>query len=35
VYKLYAESFRGRSHLDAVVAEAKRIVGGALGESAP
>jgi len=31
VYKLYAESFQGQSHLDAIVNEAKRIVGSALG----
>jgi phosphoglucomutase len=31
VYKLYAESFRSRSHLDAIVTEAQRIVGNALG----
>jgi phosphoglucomutase len=30
VYKIYAESFRGPEHLDAIVAEAKRIVGNAL-----
>src|SRR5687767_5818401 len=31
VYKLYAESFQSRSHLDEIVAEAKRMVAGALG----
>jgi phosphoglucomutase len=31
VYKLYAESFKGRSHLDAIVAEAQRIVAAAIG----
>ena len=30
VYKVYAESFRSAGHLDAVVAEAQRIVAGAL-----
>jgi phosphoglucomutase len=30
VYKVYAESFKGQSHLDAIVTEAKRIVGNAL-----
>ncbi|HKB01497.1 MAG TPA: phosphoglucomutase (alpha-D-glucose-1,6-bisphosphate-dependent) [Gemmataceae bacterium] len=30
VYKLYAESFCSQSHLEAIVAEAKRIVGAAL-----
>jgi phosphoglucomutase len=31
VYKLYAESFRGPEHLDAIVAEAQRLVAAALG----
>jgi phosphoglucomutase len=31
VYKVYAESFQGPKHLDAIVEEAKRIVAGALG----
>jgi phosphoglucomutase len=31
VYKLYAESFKGQSHLDAVVGEAQQIVAGAIG----
>ncbi len=31
VYKIYAESFRGPEHLAKVQAEAKRIVGAALG----
>jgi phosphoglucomutase len=31
VYKIYAESFRGQSHLDELVAEASRIVDAALG----
>src|SRR5437588_378511 len=30
VYKVYAESFRDQAHLDAIVAEAQRIVGQAL-----
>ncbi len=30
IYKIYAESFRGREHLDSVVAEARRIVDRAL-----
>jgi phosphoglucomutase len=30
VYKLYAESFKGQSHLDAIVGEAQRIVAGAI-----
>ncbi|MBO0697173.1 MAG: alpha-D-glucose phosphate-specific phosphoglucomutase [Zavarzinella sp.] len=34
VYKLYAESFRSQTHLEAIVAEAKRIVAGALGDGA-
>jgi phosphoglucomutase len=31
VYKLYAESFKGSAHLEAIVAEAQRMVGRALG----
>ncbi len=31
VYKIYAESFRDQAHLDAIVSEAKGIVGAALG----
>ena len=31
VYKIYAESFTGQAHLDRIVAEAKEIVGAALG----
>jgi phosphoglucomutase len=31
VYKIYAESFKGREHLEEVQAEAKRIVDAALG----
>jgi phosphoglucomutase len=31
VYKVYAESFKGQAHLDAIVGEAQRIVAGALG----
>jgi phosphoglucomutase len=30
VYKVYAESFRGEEHLDAVIAEAQELVGAAL-----
>jgi len=30
VYKVYAESFRSQSHLEAIVAEAQRIVADAL-----
>jgi phosphoglucomutase len=30
IYKIYAESFKGQAHLDAIVAEAQRIVGAAL-----
>jgi phosphoglucomutase len=30
IYKIYAESFKGQSHLDSIVAEAKRIVTDAL-----
>jgi phosphoglucomutase len=30
VYKVYAESFQGPAHLDAIVAEAQRLVAGAL-----
>ncbi|MBX5483640.1 MAG: alpha-D-glucose phosphate-specific phosphoglucomutase [Myxococcaceae bacterium] len=35
VYKIYAESFRDRAHLDAIVAEAKAIVDAAFAASAP
>jgi phosphoglucomutase len=31
IYKIYAESFRDQSHLDAIVGEAQKIVGDALG----
>jgi phosphoglucomutase len=31
IYKIYAESFRDRAHLDAIVAEARKIVNEALG----
>jgi phosphoglucomutase len=34
VYKLYAESFKGEQHLQAIVAEAQRIVSAALAQSA-
>ena len=30
IYKIYAESFKGASHLDALVAEAQRLVDGAI-----
>jgi len=33
VYKIYAESFRGTEHLEAILAEARKIVGQALGTS--
>jgi phosphoglucomutase len=33
IYKVYAESFRDRRHLDALVAEAQQIVSNALGSS--
>ena len=35
VYKLYAESFRDQAHLNAIVAEAQRIVSEALGALEP
>jgi phosphoglucomutase len=31
IYKIYAESFKGQGHLDAIVAEARQIVSAALG----
>jgi phosphoglucomutase len=34
IYKIYAESFQDQAHLDAIVSEAKRIVGDALGRGA-
>jgi phosphoglucomutase len=34
VYKLYAESFKGQSHLDAIIEEAQRIVDQTLAEGA-
>jgi len=34
IYKIYAESFVDQSHLDAIVAEARAIVDGAMGSSA-
>ncbi len=34
IYKIYAESFRDQAHLDAIVSEAQRIVGEALGRRA-
>jgi phosphoglucomutase len=33
LYKIYAESFRGQAHLDALVGEAQEIVNNALGTS--
>ena len=30
IYKVYAESFKGKAHLDAIVAEAQRVVAAAL-----
>jgi phosphoglucomutase len=33
VYKIYAESFRGKSHLDALVSEAQQLVDAAIGGS--
>ena len=33
VYKIYAESFKGPTHLDAIVAEARQIVSNALAGS--
>lgn len=32
VYKLYAESFEGADHLEAIVAEARQIVAAVLGQ---
>jgi phosphoglucomutase len=34
IYKIYAESFKDQAHLDAIVSEAQRIVGDALGRRA-
>jgi phosphoglucomutase len=34
VYKIYAESFKGQAHLDALVAEAQKIVANALARGA-
>jgi phosphoglucomutase len=34
IYKIYAESFRGAAHLDALVSEAHEIVAGAVSEGA-
>jgi len=31
IYKIYAESFQDQAHLDAIVREAREIVGDALG----
>ena len=33
VYKIYAESFKGEAHLDAVVSEAEKMVNAALASS--
>ena len=33
IYKIYAESFKDQSHLEAIVGEAQRIVNNALGSS--
>jgi phosphoglucomutase len=35
IYKIYAESFRGREHLDRILAEAQALVGRAIGSGAP
>jgi phosphoglucomutase len=35
IYKIYAESFMGQAHLDAIVREAQEMVNRALGASAP
>jgi phosphoglucomutase len=35
VYKIYAESFKNETHLDAIVDEARQIVNGALASAAP
>lgn len=34
IYKIYAESFKGQSHLNAIVSEAQEIVNNALGSGA-
>jgi phosphoglucomutase len=34
IYKIYAESFKGQSHLDAIVNEARQIVSKALARGA-
>ena len=31
IYKIYAESFRGEAHLDAIVSEAQELVNAAIG----
>jgi phosphoglucomutase len=33
IYKIYAESFKGESHLNEIVSEAQEIVGNALRQS--
>jgi phosphoglucomutase len=35
IYKIYAESFKGQAHLDAIVLEAQQIVNNALGGDVP
>ena len=35
IYKIYAESFRGREHLDTILAEAQAIVNAALADAKP
>jgi phosphoglucomutase len=35
IYKIYAESFRGREHLDRILAEAQRLVSGVIATPAP
>src|SRR5208283_2441533 len=33
IYKIYAESFKDKSHLNVIISEAQEIVGNALGQS--
>jgi phosphoglucomutase len=33
IYKIYAESFKDESHLNAIIGEAQEVVGNALGQS--
>jgi phosphoglucomutase len=35
IYKIYAESFKGEKHLEAIVAEVQQIVDNALHSSGP